>query len=561
MPQHPDLVSLLSGAARHNPGGRVRFFQMGEEVESLSYGELHQEAGRVASGLRSHAGLQTGDRVALVLPTTADGLRGLFGIMAAGGVPVPLPPPLPFTSPERTAQRIRGAMARSKIRIILGPADLDEYVTDISKALGLEVKAHSISALRQESPTWQPLEPSSLALIQYTSGSTTAPKGVVLSHRSVLTNIRAIRSALQIGPRDLGAFWLPLFHDMGLVGLLTGMYGGSDMLLMSPEDFVMEPAHWLSLFGRYRASISPAPNLAYLHCVRRVPPDVVKTLDLSTWRSAMLGAEAVDPSVIRRFIEHFAPAGFRPEAVMPVYGMAEATLAVTFPPYGRGLRTITVSRQQLGKGVVEAMPPGHPDAKELPSVGVPVNDMELRLLGEDGRPTEPGRVGEVHIRGGSVTSGYDFNEEASRAAFRDGWLATGDLAFLQEGELYVVGRLKEVIIVGGQNYYATDVEIIANQVKGVGTRGVLAFGEQIDGTERLVILAETKEADPQLRKQLVSALRNEISSTLGISPGDVMLVGRGELPRTSSGKLERHKARALYAQLRDQPVVKPEAGS
>ncbi len=552
MPPPPDLLSLLSGAARHGPGGRIRFFQFGEEVEQLAYGELHEEAGRVASGLRSHAGLQAGDRVALVLPTTADGLRGLFGVIAAGGVPVPLPPPFPFTSPKRTAQRIRGAIARSKIKLILGPATLDDYLASLAQELGPEMHVHTISALRQESPAWQPVDPDSPALIQYTSGSTTDPKGVVLSHRSMLTNIRAIRSALKVGPQDVGAFWLPLFHDMGLVGLLCGMYGGIDMLLMSPEDFVMEPANWLSMFGRYRASISPAPNLAYLHCVKRVPPDVVKTLDLSTWRSAMLGAEAVDPGVIRRFIEHFAPAGFRPEAVMPVYGMAEATLAVTFPPRGRGLRTVTVSRKQLGQGVVEVVPQGHPEARELPSVGVPVADMEVRLLDEDGRPTGPGRVGEMHIRGGSVTSGYDFNQEATRAAFHDGWLATGDLGFLHDGELYVVGRRKEVIIVGGQNYYGTDVELIANQVEGVGTRGVLAFAQQIDGTESLVILAETKEKDPERRKQLVAAIRNEISSLLGVSPGDVMLVKRGELPRTSSGKLERHRAPALYAQVRDQ---------
>jgi acyl-CoA synthetase (AMP-forming)/AMP-acid ligase II len=254
----------------------------------------------------------------------------------------------------------------------------------------------------------------------------------------------------------------------------------------------------------------------------------------------------VDPVTVRRFCEHFAPAGFRPEAVMPVYGLAEASLAVTFSAQGEGMRTLWVSRAALSQGKAEPVAPGHPEGREVVSVGTPVYQTEVCLLDTEKRMTEPGAVGEIHVRSSSVMQGYDRNLEASRATFHDGWLSTGDLGFLHEGRMYVVGRIKELIIFNGNNFYASDVEHVVSRVPGV--HEVLALGIPVEGTEGLVVLVEARERDEARRRQLMAGIREAVSSTLGLSPQEVVLLERGQIPRTSSGKLERHKGRAIYEQ-------------
>jgi acyl-CoA synthetase (AMP-forming)/AMP-acid ligase II len=546
-----NLLEMLRRSAASSPRAGVRLFRGGEEVEWLTLEGLYEDAGRLASGLRNRARVEPGERVALIFSTSGECIRAMFGILAAGAVPVPMPPPLPFSNPERYLQRLRGAVERSGIRLVLGPSELGSFLETLEGGLGEGGRALAISPLFEREPTWHAAAPDEPALIQYTSGSTTTPKGVVLTHRNLLSNVEAIRRGLRITQEDVGCAWLPLFHDMGLIGcLLTSLYAGIPMVLMPPEDFVMDPAGWLALFGRYRGSIAPAPNAGYLYCLKRVGADVVKSLDLSSWRAAMLGAEPVAPHTVRRFIEHFRPAGFRPEAMMPVYGLAESSLAVCFSPVEGGMRTLWVRRSALGRGEVEPVEPEHPEGRELVSVGVPVHDAEVCLMDEEGQATPPGRVGEIHIRGGSVMQGYDRNEESTRAAFRSGWLTTGDLGFIHQGELYVVGRRKEVIIANGQNFYAHDIEHLVNQVPGVGAGGVMALGIQVDGTEGLAVLVETREEEDKRQRQLCANVRDAISSSLGLSPKEVVLLERGRLPRTSSGKLERHKGHALYEKLR-----------
>jgi acyl-CoA synthetase (AMP-forming)/AMP-acid ligase II len=547
LPRGDTLVEMLRLSSLARPEAGIRLMSGGEEQEWLPLARLHEDAGRLASGLRHQAGVEPGDRVALLLPTSGESIRGLFGVLAAGAVPVPLPPPLPFSNPERYLERTRGALERSGIRLLVGPSSQEGFLEMLQGDMGGGVRTRTLEPLMESTPTWHEVSPDAPALIQYTSGSTTAPKGAVLSHRNLLANVEAIRRGLRMTSEDVGCVWLPLFHDMGLIGcLLAPIYVGMHLVMTSPENFVLDPEGWLSLFGRYKGTIAPAPNAGYLHCVKKVGAEAVKGLDLSSWRLALMGAEAVDPVTVRRFCEHFAPAGFRPEAVMPVYGLAEASLAVTFSEVDAPLRTLSVARAALGQGVVEPVAPGHPDAREVVSVGTPVHETEVRVWDAEGQDVAPGRVGEIHVRGTSVMRGYDRNPEASRAAFRDGWLATGDLGFLHEGRLYVVGRLKEVIIFNGNNYYATDVEAVAGRVPGV--REALAVGVQLEGTEGLVVLVETRERDEAARKKLVSTVRDTVSSTLGLSPKDVVLVERGQIPRTSSGKLERHKGRVLYEQ-------------
>ncbi|MCP3136808.1 fatty acyl-AMP ligase [Pyxidicoccus xibeiensis] len=542
------LVEMLRQSSLAHPEAGIRLLSGGEEVEWLPLAQLYEDAGRLATGLRNQAGVEPGDRVALLLPTSGESIRGLFGVLAAGAIPVPLPPPLPFSNPERYLERTRGALERSGIKLLLGPTAQEGFLRMLEDGMAAQgVRTRTLEPLLESGPTWHAVSPDSPALIQYTSGSTTAPKGAVLTHRNLLSNVEAIRRGLRMTSQDVGCVWLPLFHDMGLIGcLLAPIYVGMHLVMTSPESFVMDPEGWLSSFGKYRGSIAPAPNAGYLHCVKRVGAEAVKGLDLSSWRLALMGAEAVDPATVRRFCEHFAPAGFRPEAVMPVYGLAEASLAVTFSAVEEPLRTLTVSRAALGQDVVEPVAAGHPEGREVVSVGTPVYETEVRVVDAEGSDAGAGKVGEILVRGGSVMQGYDRNPEASRAAFRDGWLSTGDLGFLHEGKLYVVGRRKEVIISNGNNYYATDVEAAVSRVPGV--REVLAMGVQVEGTEGLVVLLETKERDEAVRKKLVSTVRDTVSSTLGLSPKDVVLLERGQIPRTSSGKLERHKGRALYAQ-------------
>jgi acyl-CoA synthetase (AMP-forming)/AMP-acid ligase II len=539
------LLDMLRLSAAAHPHAGIRLLSGGEEVEWLPLAQLYEDAGRLATGLRNQASVEPGERVALLLPTSGESIRGLFGVLAAGAVPVPLPPPLPFSNPERYLERTRGALERSGIRLVLGPSSQEGFLDMLQGSMGLGVSARTLAPLMESGPTWAPVSPDAPALIQYTSGSTTAPKGAVLTHRNLLANVEAIRRGLRMTPEDVGNVWLPLFHDMGLIGcLLAPIYVGMHLVMTSPESFVMDPGGWLAQFGRYRGTIAPAPNAGYLHCVKRVSD--VKGLDLSSWRLALMGAEAVDPVTVRRFREHFAPAGFRPEAVMPVYGLAEASLAVTFSPTERGLHTLSVSRAALGQGVAEPVAPAHPEAREVVSVGTPVHETEVRVTDGRGRDVAAGRVGEILVRGSSVMRGYDKNAEASEAAFREGWLATGDLGFQHGGELYVVGRIKEVIISNGNNYYASDVEHAVGRVPGV--REALAIGVQVEGTEGLVVLAETRERDEAARKKLVASIRDAVSSTLGLSPKEVVLLERGQIPRTSSGKLERHKGRVLYEQ-------------
>jgi acyl-CoA synthetase (AMP-forming)/AMP-acid ligase II len=516
-------------------------------VEHLSYAELYEDAGRIAGGLSDRHGELRGERIALVFPTSGDSLRAFFGVLAAGATPVPLPPPLRFSSPERFGERIRGALCQSRIRLLLGSEKVVPILEALAAVLGLPAHVHSLADLRQRCPAWQELAPQDSALVQYTSGSTAAPKGVVLTHGQIVANLDAVHRALAMQANDVCCSWLPLFHDMGLIGSVLGsMYGAIDQLLMPPDDFAREPLAWLRVVSSYRATLTVAPNWAYGQCLDRIGPDEAKRLDLASCRVAISGAEMVDAAIARRFAARFQPAGFRPEAMLPGYGLAEAGVAASFSALERGVQSVWVRRSALSGDVVQLAPPGAADAREVVSVGKPVPGMEIDVVVSDGHVGSEGRTGEIVIRGPSVTSGYDRDAHATDAAFREGWLRTGDLGFLLDGELYVTGRSKDVIIIRGQNIYATDVAALAAQVDGVWSRNAMAIGVPTGGTEGLVLLAETRARDAGRRRAIAGAIRETVSSILGATPLDVVLLRPGELPRTSSGKLERHKGVSAY---------------
>jgi acyl-CoA synthetase (AMP-forming)/AMP-acid ligase II len=316
---------------------------------------------------------------------------------------------------------------------------------------------------------------------------------------------------------------------------------------MPPDDFIRDPLYWLNLFGSYQVTISPAPNSAYLRCAEQIKAEDIQRLDLSSWRSAMNGAESIDPLTMRKFFNRFKIAGFRAEAIMPVYGLAEATLAVAFPPVERGMRSIWTRKSLIGAGIVEEISPDDLDAKEIISVGYPVKGMEIRLHDSNGiRININDRVGEIYIQGDSVTEGYDFDPQATSSAFQAGWFATGDLGFFHQGELYITGRRRELIIVNGQNYYAHDIELVVKQLQDISCQYVMAIGVENEGTQSLVLLVETREIYIDKQKQIISSIREAISLSLGISPANILLLKPNEIPRTSSGKLERHKGLEFY---------------
>jgi fatty-acyl-CoA synthase len=545
------LLDVLRRAARHRPGGGIRVFRGADEVERLTHSELLDQAGRISSGLLEAPEEAGGRRIALVFPNSGEFLQAFFGTVAAGAVPVPLPPPLRFSSRQRYGQRVRRALLRSRVGCLLTTEKLLPILRALVASLGLHTRVLSLADVRRGVPSWAPVAPDDFALIQYTSGSTAAPRGAVLTHRQVVANLEAIRRGLDMREGDVSASWLPLFHDMGLIGCFLGALGGAiEQLLAPPEDFVRDPLTWLRAMTRHAATLMTAPNWGYSHCAQRIGPEQARTLDLSRVRVALNGAEMVDRGTTEAFTARFGVAGFRPEAMLPVYGLAEAGLAVAFPCLGRGVKSVRVRRQTLGEGVVEPARPEEANTREVVSVGRPVHGLEIALLGPDGERLSESRVGEILVRGASIMVGYDEDLAATGAAFHEGWLRTGDLGFCLDGELYVTGRRKDLIIVRGENLYAHDVEALAGEVPGVWARQAMAVGVPRDGTEELVVLAETRTREPALCDVIVRAISESVAGTLGIPPLDVVLCRPGDLPRTTSGKLERYRGAEIYARWR-----------
>ncbi|MFI6084538.1 AMP-binding protein [Streptomyces sp. NPDC051217] len=555
------LVDALAAVAARGSGHGMRLFRGDEEAERVTFGQLHAEAGELACGLLER-GVVRGERVAIALPTSIDFARAFFGVLAAGAVPVPVPPPVRFASLDIHLNRIALVMRQSKVRVVLSDKMLGGLLEPTLGGAGGEFQILDVAMTRVPSPVYVDVAADDPALVQYTSGTSASPKGVVLTHANLLANVDAIAGGLGIDDTDVSCNWLPLFHDMGLIGaFLSPTLNDAETYLLPPEDFLRDPGRWLRIISRYGVTATTAPNSGYLYALRRTPAERVAELDLSRWRFALNGAELIDPDTLRRFSAHFAPAGFRPDAFVPVYGLAEGSLAVTFAPTGRAVRSTWVRRGPLSRGIVEtasaaAGGEGAEAGREIVSVGVPVANTEVRLVGEDGTElTDRALVGEIQIRGDSVMRRYEDNEAATRATvLSGGWVSTGDLGFRQDGELFIAGRKKEVIIVFGQNYYASDIESVAGRVTGVANGAVLAAGVTFPDGEGLVLVAETKESGAAAREDLIARLRFAVSDSLGLTPRDIVLVRRGRLPRTSSGKLQRHGVEEVLAAAGADPV-------
>src|SRR5262245_33170539 len=447
-------------------------------AEVVTYGRLYAEACAVAGGLRDE-GIVRGDTVALMLPTGFDFLRAFQGILMVGAVPVPIYPPVRLDRLEEYADRQTAILANAEVKVLVtidrarGVAGLlKPKVPTLKRVTTAAELAGRGSAVTQ--PTGSGSDP---AFIQYTSGSTGRPKGVLLTHDNLLANIRAIGRGIDVQPTDVGVSWLPLYHDMGLIGTwLFCMHQGLPVDIQSPLSFLARPERWLWAIHERRATLSPAPNFAYELCVRRIPDRAIEGLDLSSWRVALNGAEPVSPDTLERFAQRFGKYGFRREAMMPVYGLAENSVALAFPPVGRGPRVTGIARRPFEQDGL-ATPSDEPNALRFISVGTALPEHDIRLVDEAGAEVGEGRVGRLHFRGPSMTSGYYRQPDATAEMTREGgFLDSGDLAFRLDGEIHITGRSKDLIIKGGRNVVPQEVEEVVADVPGVRRGCVVAFG-------------------------------------------------------------------------------------
>lgn len=539
----PEALLALRGCTTHG----ARFADRTGNAELYPYGAILDRATRAAGTLQQQ-GLRPGDRVAIVLPTSIHFFDAFLGTMLAGGVPTALYPPVRLGKLTEYFARTSRALEQIGARFLVIDAPIGRLFGPVVE--GLRELSHVFDAgdLLQDA-AWHPSHPDAdaPALLQFSSGTTAHPKAVALSHRNLMHSLEMIDGFLPClgkGEHENGGVcWLPLYHDMGLIGcMLMGLYHPATLTYLRPEQFLAKPALWLQTISRYAAAASPAPDFAYGLCLTRVADEEMAGVDLSTWRIAFDGAEAIDPDVMQRFIDRFSRWGLRPEAITPVYGLAEAGLAVTFSEPNAPAIVTEFDREALTRSGIARLGSG----RRLPSVGraMPGLDVEVR----DGEARiHDGRVGRIWVRGPSITSGYYNDAESTGRLLRDGWLDTGDLGFFYRGNLYISGRVKDLIIIRGRNYAPQEIEMLLVDLPGLRRGCAVAVADSSDGgRERLVVLAERDRRSPKPDEELVGSIRRAVLNGLALTPDVIELLPPGTLPRTSSGKLRRADALRMY---------------
>jgi len=550
--QAATLVEVLDWHAdKHPERPHIHFYGHKGKKETITYGALRKDAEAVCAGLR-HLDLRPGQSVGIMLPSGKEFFAGFYGILLAGGVPVPVYPPIRLRQIEEHMRRQAGILTNAQIRILI---TFDE-VRPLGRLLKSQIESlqhvltvTEIAATRdgRERPVSQPQD---IALLQYTSGSTGNPKGVVLTHANLLANIRAMGQAAGIEASDVFVSWLPLYHDMGLIGACMGsLYYAVPLVLMSPLSFMARPQRWLWAIHEHRGTISPAPNFAYELCLRAIDDTDIQGLDLSSWRLAFNGAEPVSPDTIERFSERFSTYGFQRRAMTPVYGLAEASVGLAFPPPGRGPVIDRIKRNTFTRSG-RAVPAEGNEAHVLRFVacGQPIPGHQIRIVDGAGREVAEREEGRLQFSGPSATSGYFRNAEATVELYDGPWLNSGDLAYMAGGEIYLTGRAKDIIIRAGRNIYPQEVEDAVGEIPRIrkGCVAVFASRDEASTTERLVILAETREKRPEQLDKLRQRVTETVVDILGAPPDEVVLASPNTVLKTSSGKIRRAASREIY---------------
>ena len=550
------LVDVLHWQAQTSPDRTHIFLRQEDGSEQpITYAQLWHRAVNVAVALRAR-GIGRRDAVTIMLRTEAAFFPAFFGTLLAGAIPVPIYPPFRADRIAEYAQRQVGILSNAGTRLMITFAEVERVagllrgqiptLTAVTTLDDLAPSANDSGPLPARPPVWLTAEDP--ALIQYTSGSTGRPKGVLLTHGNLLANIRAIGEGLDVRSDDVGVSWLPLYHDMGLIGAWLGMlYFGVPVAILSPLAFLSRPARWLWAIHAHRATLSVAPNFAFDLCVSKVNDEEIEGLDLSSLRVVLNGSEAVLPETLTRFASRFAAAGFRPDAMRPVYGLAECSVGLTVTPRRHPARVDRVARSFQETG--QAVPSTDPDALAFVSCGTALPGHEIRIVDQTGASLVEQTEGRVQFRGPSMMAGYFRNQAATRAVTTDdGWIDSGDLGYLADRELFLTGRRKDVVIKGGRNIYPHEVEAVVASVDGVRKGCLAVFGvtDAALGTERLVVVAETRETDPAARDRLQQRVLEAVADGVGIPPDTVVLARPGAVLKTSSGKVRRSETRDAY---------------
>ncbi len=543
MAEDSTVNTLLERAADSVEAG-LRILDRHERASWLPWSEVHRRALAVAGRLRA-AGVGPGECVAIIYPTCAEFFDAFFGALLAGAVPVPLYPPVRLGRLDEYHDRTAAMLSAVDARLVLADGRVRRLLGQAVEAARPALGCATVDALPSATPSSMAVDPEQLALVQFSSGTTVDPKPVALSHRAVVAQTVRLNGFWPDGNGVVhsGASWLPLYHDMGLIGcVFPALERPATLTLIPPELFVARPVVWLRTISNYRATVSPAPNFAYGLCIDRIRDDELEGVDLSSWRVALSGAEPVAAEVLRRFQRRFSVCGFNPEALTPVYGLSEAALAVTFAPLDRPFTSRRFDRDALA-GSFEAI--DDPAGVEIVSVGRTLPDFELRVVDRERRELPERRVGRVLVRGPSLMEGYLGRRRATTRVLRNGWLDTGDLGFVADGELYLTGRAKDVLILRGRNHSPVEVEHAIDSVDGVraGCAAAVSFMPEDGDRELLVVMVETRKAVSKGRySRIAEMVAHAVLAATGLEADRVEVFEPGTLARTSSGKIRRRES-------------------
>lgn len=546
------LLDLPLVYGKHSPDKVHIYFQKEDgKEETITYQTLLQNSLRVAQAL-TRLGLKAGETIAIMQPTQPGFFYTFLGALLAGGIPVPIYPPFRMHMLEVYARVESRILKNAEVRILV-TFDQAEKLSHLLKTFVPSLK-HVTTVevlLEEQTPLATPFQaqPHHFAFIQYTSGSTSDPKGVLLSHENLIANIRAYGKAINVQSDDVAVSWLPLYHDMGLIAMWLGsLYYGIPLVLLTPFSFLNHPEKWLWAIHYHRGTLSGAPNFAYELCVRKIEPATIEGLDLSSWRMAANGAEKIYPRTLNQFAEKFAPYGFKKRALLPVYGLAESTVGLAIPPTDRDYRLDHVIRKVFEEDRRAISSTATKNGLTFVSCGKPLEGHEIRIVDDEMQVLPERHVGSLEFRGPSNMQGYYNNPGATAAIYHDGWLNSGDLAYLADGEVYITGRQKDLIIKAGRNLYPVEIEELVGNIKGVRQGCVVAFGitDQERGTEKLIVVAESRVKGSAERKAIIAEIGEVVATNLDIVPDNVVLVAPHTVPKTSSGKLQRAACKKMF---------------